>query len=95
MAKNKLELSENLENFRDEMEKTIQPFTQITDEKSEHRSVRESKFGGQPYWPKSMEFPKSKTDQMPLECIAQINFKETPSLESFPKKGILQIFICK
>jgi uncharacterized protein YwqG len=55
-------------------------------------ALTDSKFGGKPYFPKSMEYPKNKSGE-PLRLLAQLNFGELPKLENFPQKGILQFFL--
>jgi uncharacterized protein YwqG len=55
-------------------------------------ALTDSKFGGKPYFPKNMEYPKNKSG-MPLRLLAQLNFGELPKLENFPSKGILQFFL--
>jgi len=56
--------------------------------------LTDSKFGGQPYFPKNMEYPCDKAGK-PLRLLAQLNFGELPKLENFPQKGILQFFIAE
>lgn len=51
-----------------------------------------SKFGGIPYWPKAMEYPKSAEGD-DLVLLAQLNFEELPALEGYPETGLLQFFI--
>lgn len=58
--------------------------------KPEHRW--QSKFGGVPYWPKGMDYPRtSKGD--PLYMLAQLNLAELPPLPGYPKSGMLQFFV--
>lgn len=45
-----------------------------------------------PYLPKDFEYPKSSDGEY-LYLLAQINFTEIPTLEFFPKKGILQFYV--
>ncbi|MBP9693432.1 MAG: DUF1963 domain-containing protein [Alphaproteobacteria bacterium] len=51
-----------------------------------------SKFGGLPYLPASVEYPKNK-DGEPMHLLAQINFIDMPYLEPFPRDGLLQFYI--
>ncbi|NES65387.1 MAG: DUF1963 domain-containing protein, partial [Okeania sp. SIO2D1] len=44
------------------------------------------------YLPKGFDYPKTPEGEY-LYLLAQINFAETPHLESFPEKGILQFYI--
>lgn len=56
----------------------------------------DSKIGGTPYFPKSMEYPKGKNNEFdgkPLVLLAQLNFERLPHIKGFPTKGILQFFI--
>lgn len=52
----------------------------------------QSKFGGDPYWPIDIPYPKNHSGE-PLHLLAQINFSEVPELEGYPKSGLLQFFI--
>ena len=55
-----------------------------------------SKFGGLPYWPKSMSRPYPNTPgklKLPLTMLAQINLSDLPENDVFPNKGMLQFFI--
>ena len=63
--------------------------------------LRDSKFGGLPYWNPKMEYPKDE-DGCGMQLLCQINFSELhekvdiqPGGEKdlLPKKGILQFFI--
>lgn len=87
-----VELSPELENFREQIEASVKPFVKILPEPESDVSWWQSKFGGFPYLPKSVEYPKNSEDD-PLFLLAQINFAEVPPLEDFPEKGILQFYI--
>ena len=89
----KLELTENLEKFRENIESTIKPFIKITAQKNNNIPLWQSKFGGLPYFPKGLDYPKDSKGQ-PMYLLAQINFAESPRLKGFPGKGILQFYIC-
>lgn len=53
----------------------------------------QSKFGGLPYIPYGMEYPKDKKGEL-LHLLAQINLSDLPtSIKSFPKDGLLQFYI--
>ena len=63
-------------------------------------TVFDSKIGGVPYFPKTMEWPRAKEfDEVldmegePLVLLAQFNFEQFPHIQGFPEKGILQFFI--
>lgn len=78
--------------YKDKIESTIKPFIEIKAKAENNLSLWQSKFGGLPYFPKSLQYPiDSKGKAMFL--LAQINFSETPKLASFPEKGILQFYI--
>lgn len=58
-------------------------------------AVFDSKMGGVPYLPKSMEYPavgEGEYAGKPLHFIAQLNFEHLPHIAGFPTSGILQFF---
>ena len=54
--------------------------------------LRQSKFGGTPYFPKNAEYPKDKARNY-LYLLAQFNMADLPPLANYPEKGILQFYI--
>lgn len=60
-------------------------------EEDSSNNISRSKFGGIPYWPHDKEWPKSSSGQ-DMIMVAQLNFDELPSLDGYPKTGILQFF---
>ncbi len=50
-----------------------------------------SKVGGVPFWPK--EEPLPSHNGKPLIHLAQINFRQMPTMAGYPSHGILQFFI--
>lgn len=52
----------------------------------------QSKFGGLPYFPKNITYPKNNKGEY-LRLLAQLNFAEIPTLDNFPEDGILQFYI--
>jgi len=87
-----LNLPEVFEQYRTIIEETLQP-TVFIDTEERKTSLFESKFAGDPYFPLSMEYPKSPEGQ-PLKLLAQINFANVSKhLPNFPEEGILQFFI--
>lgn len=55
----------------------------------------DSKMGGVPYFPKTMEYPTVREGVykgLPLRLLAQLNFGSLPNIEGFPAEGILQFF---
>ncbi|WP_078554118.1 YwqG family protein [Bacillus alkalicellulosilyticus] len=89
--KDALQIPLELEAFRKDIEKTVQPFIKINLKKAK-TTLHQSKFAGNPYLPQTMEHPLSK-DGKPMKLLAQLNFSEIPRLEPFPTEGILQFFI--
>lgn len=85
------ELPHLLEPYREQLSKTLQPYISISAEKRT-TSLRESKFGGNPYFPKTLNYPQDPNGEN-MRLLAQINFEEIPPLEGFPESGILQFFI--
>ena len=79
-----------------------------TPSKTDDPSKRtKTKIGGIPYWPSNMKWPTFKSsvthigkegkretiNEIPMLCIAQLNFSELPKLDGFPSSGILQFFV--
>lgn len=59
----------------------------------EKTEVYDSKFGGEPYYPKEgIPYPTSK-DGQPLKLLAQINFAQLPANTIYPENGLLQFYI--
>ncbi|OKH37875.1 hypothetical protein NIES2119_12050 [[Phormidium ambiguum] IAM M-71] len=71
---------------------TAKPSVKITAHPSNETTLWQSKFGGEPYFPKDGTYPTSPSGN-PLTLLAQINFAEVPVTEDFPKQGILQFYI--
>jgi uncharacterized protein YwqG len=75
--------------------------------KEEKTELYQSKIGGEPYFPRDYPldmfyasgtvnptpWPKHRKTGRELMLLLQINFEEMPVLPSFPKKGILQLFV--
>jgi uncharacterized protein YwqG len=87
-----INLLPELELCRSKLEDTIQPYLEIKIAPNSHLTWWQSKFGGLPYLPKNVEYPKSIRGDY-LFLLAQINFAELPHLNSFPKQGIIQFYI--
>ena len=87
-----MKIPTQLEPLRKELEATQKAYLKITPSFSKKLILWESKFGGNPYFPKGVEYPKSPEGK-PLILLAQINFSETLLLDKFPKEGILQFYI--
>jgi uncharacterized protein YwqG len=87
-----IDLSPELEKFRDKIEATVKPFVKITAKENQKLTWWQSKFGGLPYLPKNYDYPRDSNGK-PLYLLAQINFAEVPDSEDFPSEGILQFYI--
>ena len=87
-----VELSSELEPYRNKIEATIKPYIEIKLTNNDKPTWWQSKFGGLPYLPKDFEYPKS-WDGKYLYLLAQINFTEVPHLEGYPRQGILQFYV--
>lgn len=87
-----MKLPNELRPLEKQLEATIKPYLKITPSYSNDLTLWESKFGGYPYFPKTVDYPKNPQGQ-PLTLLAQINFAEIEPLEGFPTKGILQFYI--
>ncbi|WP_078596497.1 YwqG family protein [Evansella clarkii] len=88
-----LQIPKELELYRKQIESTVKPFISITARKGE-TTVFQSKFGGDPYLPLSMEHPRDSFNK-PMKLLAQFNLGEIPVVKDIPipGKGILQFFI--
>lgn len=86
------ELPEVLVPFADAIKRTEMPIIAAT--VLEHSPAPQglSQLGGVPWWPAARPYPTGK-DGAPLFLLAQINFAECATLESFPAQGLLQFFI--
>lgn len=91
MTPSKLQLPAALESYRKQIESSVKPFIRIYARTDDKLSLTQSKFGGVPYLPKGNQHPTGKNGQ-PLFLLAQINFSETPALDGFPERGILQFY---
>lgn len=86
--------------MNEKMNKVLKKFKEKTLKKcykiellEEEPKLTDSKLGGIPYLPQNKEYPKDRFgNAMPL--LAQINLAEI-SLESYPQKGLLQIYVDK
>jgi len=86
------ELPDELLVYKERIESTIKPFVEIKARAEDNLLLWQSKFGGLPYFPRGLQYPQDSNGQA-MFLLAQINFGETPILESFPEKGILQFYI--
>ena len=93
-SKQFLNLPAELEPYRERLETTIKPYIKIKTQLTRNTTWWQSKIAGFPYLPKNVSYPKTSQGDY-LYLLAQINFAETPPLEGFPQKGILQFYISK
>ncbi len=92
----KIPLSEHkaiLEKYKDLIDSTIKPYIEIIASEDSELAPWQSKFGGAPYLPKNVDYPKNSAGEY-LYLLAQINFEEMPKLDPYPEKGVLQFWIC-
>lgn len=87
-----LNLTTTLEPFRAQIEQTSQPTVRFQVSPDSISIATQSKLGGAPYQAEGQEWPLGTLGQ-PLQFLAQINFAETPALDGFPSRGLLQFFI--
>lgn len=87
-----IQLPNELLPFKKNIEATIKPYVEIKAYVENKLSLWQSKFGGLPYLPKNIQYPKDSKGQF-MSLLARINFAEVPGLELFPQSGILQFFI--
>lgn len=78
--------------YKDLIESKMVPYIGITPGAQQELPLWASKFGGAPYMPKGVEWPKTDKKKN-LNLLAQLNFAEIPHLDPFPQKGILQFWI--
>ncbi len=90
------ETMEKLEKLTARMDELIEPVDTVRlHPKRGKTTVFDSKMGGVPYFPKSMEYPVVREGEFkgkPLYFLAQLNFGTLPKLPGFPTEGILQFF---
>ncbi|GAB4123405.1 MAG: YwqG family protein [Raineya sp.] len=69
-------------------------FVKITHQRNTETKIWQSKFGGMPFLPHGIAYPKNDIDGKDMYLLAQINFEEIPEgIDYLPKKGILQFYI--
>lgn len=88
-------IPEFLDKFRTQIEKYRLDTVRILahpNKDGRNLTIKQSKFLGHPYIPKSQSYPMC-LDGTPMLMLAQINFSEIPELENYPQSGILQLFV--
>ena len=88
-----LDLPAELDTYRAAIAATVLPVIGIDTNERVPSSRTASQLGGRPWWPKSLAYPLAKDTGTPLYLLAQINFADVPALASFPRTGLLQVFI--
>lgn len=90
------ETQAKLDNLFARVDELIPPVETVRLKPSRSKTtVFDSKLGGVPYFPKSMEYPTVREGEYagkPLYFLAQLNFAVLPKLPGFPSEGILQFF---
>lgn len=87
-----IEFPDELLLCKENIQATIKPFIEIKTQPGDDLQLWQSKFGGDPYFPLGLQYPKDARRKA-MVLLAQINFSETPTLKSFPEKGVLQFYI--
>ena len=90
------EVQEKLDRLYEKIDEIIPPRMSVRlKPKRAKTTVFDSKLGGVPYFPKSMEYPtvcEGEFAGKPLFFLAQLNFSKLPKIDGFPSEGILQFF---
>lgn len=92
LSKLEINLPDELLVYKKNIEATVKPFIEIKTKAKNNLLLWQSKFGGFPFFPKGLQYPKDSKGQA-MFLLAQLNFDEIPKLDSFPEKGILQFYI--
>jgi uncharacterized protein YwqG len=88
-----LKLSDELEPFRKEIERSAKKYMRLRLEKqNDDLGLTDTKFGGLPYLPKGNSFPVD-AEGNPLMLVAQFNFEQLEPIPHFPERGVLQFFV--
>ncbi|MFP4846663.1 YwqG family protein [Winogradskyella sp. PE311] len=91
-------IPEFLKNFEPDLKKYEREFIRIKAKPRKEKllednlNLKESKFLGKPFFPLDKEYPKDENGKSMI-MVAQLNFEQIPELDSFPKNGILQLFL--
>ena len=81
-----------MEPFRAALLETALPAVRVLPKKVARADFWQSKIGGEPFWPADRPVPMDSRGGE-LFFLAQINFREMPPLENYPKNGLLQFWI--
>jgi uncharacterized protein YwqG len=80
-----------LESFRANIEASMQQCITIT-AKDGSTKISDSKFGGQPFLPIGIEYPKDYSGN-PMILLTQINFAQLPKNDILPSEGVLEFYV--
>lgn len=86
----------NISDISDKIKKeTMRSVFRISLEEDQDKQMLfyKSKVGGNPFWKKNMKYPE--VNGKPMKMLAQINLKELPPNDIFPKAGMLQFFVAQ
>ena len=86
---NLIQVEQFIENFKNDNSKEV---INISTTPNKPVNLTSSKFGGTFYLPKSAQIPINNENEQ-LTFLAQINCKELPENNIYPKKGIVQFWI--
>lgn len=86
---NSIQIEQFIENFKNENSKEV---ISISTTPNKPVDITSSKFGGTFYLPKNAQIPTNNEDEQ-LTFLAQINCKELPENNIYPKEGIVQFWI--
>lgn len=86
---NLIQVEQFIENFKSENSKEV---ISISTTPNKPVDITSSKFGGTFYLPKNTQIPTNNEDEQ-LTFLAQINCKELPENNIYPKEGIVQFWI--
>ena len=86
---NSIQIEQFIENFKNENSKEV---ISISTTPNKPVDITSSKFGGTFYLPKNAQIPTNIEDEQ-LTFLAQINCKELPENNIYPKEGIVQFWI--
>ncbi|MCX6317000.1 MAG: DUF1963 domain-containing protein [Bacteroidetes bacterium] len=87
-----LSLARAFEHHRDAILQTKIPSIHIKATPDNDLALEQSKFGHYPCMPLHADYPKDERGRY-MYPLAQLNFKEMPSLPGFPTSGYLQFYI--
>jgi len=87
-----LQIPKELEDLWPEIEKTRLFFNAMEAVKQNDLALEQSKLCHYPCIPAGYDYPKDSEGKY-MFPLAQINFREMPALEGFPKSGYLQLYI--